>query len=93
MIPKRLVIALALASLGMASPPGCQSVSTPLVVDGPKAHVDASVMGECGTVVDIPHRFLPDDETSRLWARDRATLGDCRKLNHAKATTIKALVQ
>lgn len=50
-------------------------------------------MGECGTVVDIPHRFLPDDETSRLWARDRATLGDCRKLNHAKATTIKALVQ
>jgi hypothetical protein len=50
-------------------------------------------MGECGTVVDIPHRFVPDDETSRLWARDRATLGDCRKLNHAKGVTIEALAK
>jgi hypothetical protein len=64
-----------------------------LAVDGPSAHVDPSVMGECGAVVDIPHRFLPDDETSRLWARDRATLGDCRRLNHAKGVTIRALAK
>ncbi|WP_189347205.1 hypothetical protein [Mesorhizobium sp. M4A.F.Ca.ET.090.04.2.1] len=61
--------------------------------DSLKPHVDPSVMGECGTVVDVPHRFVPDDETSRLWAQDRATLADCGRLNHAKGTTIKALVK
>jgi len=64
-----------------------------LSVDEPKAHVDPSVMAECGTVVDVPHRFIPADETSRLWAHDRATLGDCGRLNHAKGDTIRALVK
>lgn len=50
-------------------------------------------MAECGKVVDIPHRFIPDDEASRLWAADRATLGDCWHLNHAKGGVIKALTQ
>lgn len=50
-------------------------------------------MAECGTLVDVPHRFIPDDEASRLWARDRATLGDCSRLNHAKGATIRALVK
>jgi hypothetical protein len=64
----------------------------PSAADG-KPHVDPSVMAECGTVVDVPHRFIADDETSRLWAKDRATLGDCRRLNHAKGDTIRALVK
>ncbi|WP_189367458.1 hypothetical protein [Mesorhizobium sp. M7A.F.Ca.ET.027.02.1.1] len=50
-------------------------------------------MAECGGVVDVPHRFIPGDETSRLWAQDRANFGDCRRLNHAKAVTIKALLK
>ncbi|WP_210214450.1 hypothetical protein [Mesorhizobium sp. M4A.F.Ca.ET.020.02.1.1] len=58
-----------------------------------KPHVDPSVMAECGTVVDVPHRFIPGDETSRLWAQDRANLGACGRLNHAKGTTIRALVK
>lgn len=50
-------------------------------------------MRECDTVVNVPHRFIPDDEVSRLWAKDRAISGECRRLNHAKATTINALVR
>ena len=65
----------------------------PSADNGPKPHVDPSVMAECGTVVDIPHRFLPSDEASRLWAKDRATVGECWRLNHAKGVTIKALIR
>lgn len=50
-------------------------------------------MRECGQLVDVPHRFLPDHEASRLWARDRATFGECRRLNHTKGVTIKALIK
>lgn len=50
-------------------------------------------MSECGDLVDVPHRFVPADEASRLWARDRANFGDCRRLNHAKGATIKALTR
>ncbi|TIT40199.1 MAG: hypothetical protein E5W76_17215 [Mesorhizobium sp.] len=62
-----------------------------MVVEPPKPHVDPSVLAECGTVVNIPERDLVPDETNRLWAKDRATLGDCRRKDHAKAVTIKAL--
>lgn len=43
--------------------------------------------------MNIPERDLVPDETNRLWAKDRATLGDCRRKDHAKAVTIKALVK
>lgn len=59
----------------------------------PAVHVDPSVMKECGEVVDMPHRFVPSDEEARLHAIDRASLGECRRLNHAKALTIKALTR
>jgi hypothetical protein len=64
-----------------------------LVVDQPKAHVDPSVMRECGQLSNVPHRFLPDDEASRLWATDRKNFGECRRLNHTKGATIKALIR
>lgn len=84
----RLVIYLIL----FANVSGCQSEKS-WVSDLPKPHIDPSVMAECGVVVDIPHRFLPDDETTRLWAQDRASLGACGRLNHAKGDTIKALIK
>jgi len=65
----------------------------PSAADPQKPHVDPSAMAECGDLVDVPHRFIPDDEASRLWARDRSNFGDCRRLNHTKATTIKALLK
>jgi hypothetical protein len=65
----------------------------PLGDEQPKPHVDPSVTDECGELVDVPHRFVPADEASRLWARDRANFGDCRRLNHAKAVTIKVLIR
>ncbi|TIU02353.1 MAG: hypothetical protein E5W43_00995 [Mesorhizobium sp.] len=61
--------------------------------DAPKPHVDPSVMAECGELVDVPHRFVPADEASRLWAQDRTNFGECRRLNHAKGATIKALTK
>ncbi|RWQ12320.1 hypothetical protein [Mesorhizobium sp.] len=63
------------------------------VVDQPKQHVDPSVLAECSDVVDVPHRFIPYDEASRLWAEDRRRSGDCKRRNHAKAVTIKALTK
>lgn len=59
----------------------------------PKPHLDAGVMQECKTVVDIPHRFIPYDEMLGLWAADRAISGDCRRSKHASITTIKALIR
>ncbi|WP_164873832.1 hypothetical protein [Mesorhizobium sp. M7A.F.Ce.TU.012.03.2.1] len=56
-------------------------------------HVDASVKQECEGVVDIPHRFVPSWEQAQLHAEDRRRLGDCRRLNHAKAVTITALTK
>ncbi len=50
-------------------------------------------MRDCADLVDVPHRFLPDHEASRLWATDRKNFGECRRLNHTKGTTIKALVE
>lgn len=50
-------------------------------------------MADCQNVVTIPHRFVPYDELVRLHAVDRQSLGDCWRLNHAKATTIKALIR
>lgn len=50
-------------------------------------------MAECGTVVSVPHRDLSPEETNRLWGKDRAISGACKRLNHAKAVTIKALVK
>lgn len=59
----------------------------------PAVHVDPSVIQECKGVVDVPHRFIPYDELVRLHATDRQSLGDCARLNHAKALTIKALIK
>lgn len=59
----------------------------------PKVHVDPSVSQECKGVVDIPHRFIPSKEQTDLHAEDRRRLGDCKRLNHAKAVTIKALLK
>ncbi|TPK15149.1 hypothetical protein FJ872_19310 [Mesorhizobium sp. B2-5-9] len=59
----------------------------------PAVHVDPSVMAECEGVVDIPHRFIPSDEAARLHAEDRRRFGACRRLNHAKGATIKALAR
>jgi hypothetical protein len=50
-------------------------------------------MAECKGVVDVPHRFVPYDELARLHAMDRQSLGECRRLNHAKGATIKALIR
>lgn len=58
-----------------------------------KVHVDPSTMRECEGVVDIPHRFIPNKEQVALHAEDRRRLGDCRRLNHAKAITITALTK
>lgn len=80
----------------MASLQGCQSDSTQSVdslAPKPAIHVDPSVTQECEGVVDIPHRFVPRQEATDLHAEDRHRLGDCVRLNHAKALTIKALVQ
>lgn len=63
------------------------------LVPKPAMHIDAAVMQECEGVVDIPHRFVPSDEEARLHAEDRRRLGDCKRLNHAKGVTIKALVK
>jgi hypothetical protein len=77
-----------------ASVQGCQHGSMPLDDSlVPKPHVDAGVMQECKTVVDIPHRFIPYDEMLGLWAADRAISGDCRRGKHAAITTIKALIR
>lgn len=59
----------------------------------PAVHVDLSTMAECQDVVAIPHRFVPYGELVRLHAVDRKSLGECWRLNHAKATTIKALIR
>lgn len=59
----------------------------------PAVHVDPSLMAECEDVVSIPHRFVPYDELVRLHAIDRQRFGDCWRLNHSKATTIRALVK
>ncbi len=59
----------------------------------PAIHVDASTKQECEGVVDIPHRFIPSKEQTALHAEDRRRLGDCKRLNHAKAVTIKALIK
>lgn len=56
-------------------------------------HVDPSVTQECEGVVDIPHRFIPRAEATDLHAEDRRRLGDCVRLNHAKAVIIKVLVK
>jgi hypothetical protein len=64
-----------------------------LAVDPPAKHVDASVMQECAGVVDVPHRFIPYDEASRLWAIDRKNSGDCKRGKHAAILTIKALAR
>lgn len=64
-----------------------------MAVDPPKPHVDPSVMAECKGVVSIPHRFVPYDELVRLHAIDRQSLGDCKRRDHAKALTIKALTK
>ncbi|TIN36866.1 MAG: hypothetical protein E5Y10_22320 [Mesorhizobium sp.] len=64
-----------------------------MAVEQPKQHVDPSVRAECAGVVDVPHRFIPYHEASRLWAEDRRRSGDCKRLNHAKALTIKALTK
>ncbi|QKD16807.1 hypothetical protein [Mesorhizobium sp. NZP2077] len=56
-------------------------------------HVDPSVMQECPTVVDVPHRFIPYDEMLGLWAADRAISGDCKRGKHAAIKTIKALTK
>lgn len=77
----------------LASLQGCLSALTPQVVDPPAKHVDASLMQECRSVVDVPHRALGYDEAARLWARDRASLGDCRRGKHAAILTIKALLK
>ncbi|CDX26614.1 conserved hypothetical protein [Mesorhizobium plurifarium] len=50
-------------------------------------------MSECGELSDVPHRFIPDAEASRLWAQDRIAFRDCKRLDHAKGDTIKALIQ
>ncbi len=77
----------------LAFPQGCRSVSIPVVVEPTKKHVDASVMQECRGVVDVPHRALGYEEASRLWAKDRQALGDCRRGKHAAIVTIKALIR
>lgn len=80
----------------MASLQGCQSASTPSVdslAPKPAAHIDPSVMQQCRGVVDVPHTFIPYDQAILLWAKDRASLGDCKRLDHAKGDTIKALVK
>jgi hypothetical protein len=56
-------------------------------------HVDPSLTKECDGVVDVPHRFVPSAEETLLHAEDRRRLGDCGRLNHAKALTIKALAR
>ncbi|WP_210237972.1 hypothetical protein, partial [Mesorhizobium sp. M2D.F.Ca.ET.226.01.1.1] len=84
---------LALANLATAFLQGCQSASTPWAGDPLKPHVDPSVMSECGDLVDVPHRFVPADEASRLWAQDRSNFGDCRRLKHSNRATIRALVK
>ncbi|WP_189341922.1 hypothetical protein [Mesorhizobium sp. M2A.F.Ca.ET.067.02.1.1] len=50
-------------------------------------------MQECRGVVDVPHTFIPYDQAILLWAKDRASLGDCKRLDHAKGDTIKVLVK
>ncbi|RWO29556.1 MAG: hypothetical protein EOS10_22185 [Mesorhizobium sp.] len=65
----------------------------PSVAEPPKQHVDPSVLAECAGVVDVPHRFISYDEAGRLWAEDRRRSGDCKRSNHAKALTIKALTR
>ncbi|WP_192246023.1 hypothetical protein [Mesorhizobium silamurunense] len=64
-----------------------------VAADEPKNHVDPSSMRECNEVVDVPHRFVPWDEGSTLWGVDRASLGECWRLNHAKGLIIKALTK
>lgn len=59
----------------------------------PALHVDPSVAQECQGVAEVPHTFIPYDKAILLWAKDRAALGDCKRLDHAKALTIKALVK
>ena len=56
----------------------------------PKNRIDSALTEPCRGVVDIPDRSLGWQETSRLWGRDRASLGDCRKRHSAlvKATGV-----
>ena len=67
--------------------------ATSLLAPAVKLHVDPSVAQECQGVVDVPQTFIPYDQAILLWAKDRAALGDCKRLDHAKALTIRALVK
>lgn len=86
-----------LASVGlMACLQGCQHGSTPSVdslLPPVKPHIDPSVLQDCNTVVDIPHRFVPRHEQEMLHAIDRQSLGDCWSANHAKIKIIRALTK
>ena len=88
-------ILVAIALILLASAAGCQSdkLSVDSLLPKPKVHVDPSTKKECEGVVDIPHRFIPSSEQAQLHAEDRRRLGDCKRLNHAKAVTIQALTR
>jgi hypothetical protein len=69
---------------------GCQHNLTRSVVSAPlPPRIPQSLLQACPGVVDIPPRALASAETVRLWAKDRASLGECvrRHAGLARAAT------
>lgn len=71
---------------------GCPGPLTRSVAESPAiAKVGASLKVPCADVVDIPDRNLSEKETSRLWAADRRSLGDCRRRHKGLVAAVNAI--
>lgn len=66
--------------------------STRSVVEAPRLPaVPQSLKQPCDEVSDIPDRDLGTAEVARLWGRDRAALGECRRRHGALAAAAAAI--
>ena len=73
----------------------CQTNSTPLAADiaPAKAKIDDDLKEKCSGVVDIPDKALSWPETTRLWAIDRTSLGECAPRHNALVDSVAVIEQ
>jgi hypothetical protein len=57
------------------------------------ARIPASLLQTCKGVVDLPARDLTASDVARLWATDRAALGECARRHSGLAASLKAILK
>ncbi|WP_075289162.1 hypothetical protein [Pararhizobium arenae] len=55
------------------------------------AKIPASLKQACAKAQELPDRALYSDEMARLWAKDRAELGDCGRRHGALVEAVGAI--